>query len=100
VFLFGPPGVTWPGIKEMAAKLRGLKAETLIITDQSHRDAAGLGRTVTIPVKLASRSAVAAELYTPIPYVVPAQLFAAHLAELKGFDPDRPRTLTKVTRTL
>ena len=41
-----------------------------------------------------------ADLYTPIPYIIPAQLFAAHLAIIKGFDPDRPRTLTKVTRTM
>jgi glucosamine--fructose-6-phosphate aminotransferase (isomerizing) len=39
-------------------------------------------------------------LFTPIPYIVPAQIFAACLAEQKGLDPDRPRTLTKVTRTL
>jgi len=37
---------------------------------------------------------------TPIPYVVPAQIFAACLAAHKGLDPDKPRTLTKVTLTL
>jgi glucosamine--fructose-6-phosphate aminotransferase (isomerizing) len=31
---------------------------------------------------------------------VPAQLFAAHLAETRGLDPDRPRTLSKITRTM
>jgi len=31
---------------------------------------------------------------------VPAQIFAASLAAQKGLDPDRPRTLSKVTRTL
>ncbi|MEI9974844.1 MAG: hypothetical protein WDO73_24010 [Ignavibacteriota bacterium] len=40
------------------------------------------------------------EELTPIPYIVPAQLFAAHLAEHKGLDPDRPRTLNKVTANL
>jgi glucosamine--fructose-6-phosphate aminotransferase (isomerizing) len=40
------------------------------------------------------------ELYTPIPYIIPAQLFAAQLAAAKGLDPDRPRTLSKITRTL
>ena len=39
------------------------------------------------------------ELYTPIPYIFPAQMFTAFFAERKGLDPDRPRTLTKVTRT-
>ncbi len=40
------------------------------------------------------------DLYTPIPYIVPAQLFAAHLAAIKGLNPDRPRTLHKITRTM
>ena len=40
------------------------------------------------------------ELYSPIPYIVPAQMFAAALAMEKGLDPDKPRTLSKVTRTL
>jgi glucosamine--fructose-6-phosphate aminotransferase (isomerizing) len=40
------------------------------------------------------------EVLTPIPYIVPAQIFAACLAARKGLDPDRPRTLHKVTLTL
>ena len=39
-------------------------------------------------------------MLTPIPYIVPAQIFAACLAAQKGLDPDQPRTLTKVTLTL
>ena len=40
------------------------------------------------------------EFLAPIPYIIPAQLFAALLAEAKGLDPDKPRSLSKVTRTL
>jgi glutamine---fructose-6-phosphate transaminase (isomerizing) len=36
-------------------------------------------------------------LLSPLLSVVPGQLFAAALARVKGFDPDRPRGLTKVT---
>jgi len=36
----------------------------------------------------------------PIPYMVPGQLFAALLAAAKGLDADKPRSLSKVTRTL
>jgi glucosamine--fructose-6-phosphate aminotransferase (isomerizing) len=93
-FLFAPAGVTWPGTREMIEKLAGLKAETLVISDPSNREAAGLnGRTISIPVALD-------ELFTPIPYIVPAQLFAACLAEQKGLNPDQPRTISKVTRTM
>jgi len=40
------------------------------------------------------------DLWTPIPYIIPGQLLAAHLAEAKGLNPDAPRFLKKVTRTL
>jgi glucosamine--fructose-6-phosphate aminotransferase (isomerizing) len=40
------------------------------------------------------------EFLSPIPFIVPAQLFAAYLAEAKGLDPDAPRSLAKVTKTL
>ena len=92
-FLFAPAGVTWPGMREMMAKLSELKAETLIITDVSNVEAARDRRAVIVPVALE-------ELFTPIPYIIPAQLFAASLAEEKGFNPDQPRALSKVTRTL
>ncbi len=100
VFLFAAPGVTWPGQQDMLKKVQELKAETLIITDESNRDAVAAGRSITVPVKLAIRGASPAELFTPIPYIIPAQLFAASLAEVKGLNPDQPRTLSKVTRTL
>jgi glucosamine--fructose-6-phosphate aminotransferase (isomerizing) len=75
-------------------KLKSLRAETLVITDRSNADAVKCAkRTICLPVDLP-------ELYTPIPYIVPAQLFAARLAEQKGLNPDEPRTLSKVTKTL
>lgn len=100
-FVFTPGGVTWPGLKELLAKLDQLKAETFIITDAGNRDAAGSGRrAAVVPLKLSRKSYLVEDLYTPIPYIIPAQLFAAKLAMEKGIDPDQPRTLQKVTRTL
>ena len=94
VFLFAPSGVTAPSMREMLDKLRGLKAETVVITDVANREIGDAAtRSIRLPKKLR-------ELYTPIPYIVPAQIFAACLAAQKGLDPDRPRTLTKVTHTL
>jgi glutamine---fructose-6-phosphate transaminase (isomerizing) len=93
-FLFAPSGVTWPGTHEMIEKLAKLKAETLVITDQSNPEALALGEpAIALPLALE-------EIFTPIPYIIPAQLFAERLAGEKGFNPDQPRTLSKVTRTL
>jgi glucosamine--fructose-6-phosphate aminotransferase (isomerizing) len=39
------------------------------------------------------------EWLSPIVAIVPAQLFALHLARARGFDVEAPRGLTKVTRT-
>lgn len=39
------------------------------------------------------------EWLSPIVAVVPGQLLAVHLSRQRGFDPDRPRGLSKVTRT-
>ncbi|HEV2689548.1 MAG TPA: SIS domain-containing protein [Bryobacteraceae bacterium] len=93
-FLFAPPGVTWPGMREMLEKLGQLKAHTLLITDRSNPEALALGKhTIELPVTLE-------EIFTPIPYIIPAQLFAACLAREKGLNPDQPRTISKVTRTM
>jgi glutamine---fructose-6-phosphate transaminase (isomerizing) len=104
VFMFVPAGVSWPGHAQLLERLCKLQAETLVITDMGNEPAAhvnGNRRTnrLCIPVDLSHRREPV-DLYTPIPYIVPAQLFAAHLAEVKGLDADRPRTLKKVTRTL
>lgn len=40
------------------------------------------------------------EWLSPIPAIVAAQLFTYHLTVAKGHDPDKPRLLTKVTKTL
>ena len=39
------------------------------------------------------------EWLSPIAAVVPGQLLAAHLSLARGFDPDHPRGISKVTRT-
>lgn len=94
VFAFAPPGVTWPSIGETMTRLKGLEAEIVAITDAGNRDVdAQATRVIRLPRRMK-------EVLTPIPYVIPAQLFAACLAAQKGLNPDRPRTLSKVTLTL
>ena len=106
VFLFTPGGVTFPGLARIMTHLSRIKSEALIITDRSNRAALraasknGAAQVICIPQALGGKHSRPADLYTPIPYIVPAQLFAACLAEVKGLDPDRPRALSKVTHTL
>jgi glutamine---fructose-6-phosphate transaminase (isomerizing) len=94
VFAFAAPGVTWPSVGETLAKLHALRAEVVGITDSGNRE---IERHATRVIRLPRRIR---EVLTPIPYIVPAQIFAAHLAAQKGLNPDRPRTLSKVTLTL
>jgi glucosamine--fructose-6-phosphate aminotransferase (isomerizing) len=92
VIIFAPPGVMLPGVTDLIRRLAELRADTLAITgdiDAAHSSA----RAIIMPREID-------EFLAPIPYIVPAQLFAALLAEAKGLDPDAPRSLSKVTRTL
>ncbi|HEY0003431.1 MAG TPA: SIS domain-containing protein [Pyrinomonadaceae bacterium] len=92
ILIFAPPGITLEGVKLLLKRLRELHAETLIIT--ADEEAAGLAtRAIVMPAEVE-------EFLAPIPYIIPAQLFAALLADAKGLDPDAPRSLSKVTRTL
>ena len=94
VFVFAPRDTTWPSVSETLRKLQGLHAEIVAITDSGNREAREIAtRAIVLPRRMA-------ETLTAIPYVVPAQLFAACLANQKGLNPDHPRTLSKVTLTL
>jgi glucosamine--fructose-6-phosphate aminotransferase (isomerizing) len=101
VFLFAPGGVTWPSMKPMLEKVAEAGAEMFLVTDKSNREALKLGmRHVCIPARLTQKGPLPEEVFTPIPYIIPAQILAARLAVEKGLNPDQPRGLSKVTRTL
>jgi glucosamine--fructose-6-phosphate aminotransferase (isomerizing) len=104
-FLFCPSGPTWKSSCELLEKLDAIKAHSTLVTDLGNKAAAALKHhqkdRLTIPADISFRGAdLPEEVFTPIPYIIPAQLFAAHLAEVKGLDPDKPRTLSKVTLTI
>jgi glutamine---fructose-6-phosphate transaminase (isomerizing) len=92
VLMFMPPGKTFGELRKLVARLKGLRAETIVISSEAARlkDAT---RLIRVPGELP-------EIYTPIPYIIPGQIFAALLAEVKGLDPDKPRSLQIVTRTV
>jgi len=92
VILFAPPGVMLQGTIALIDRLRELSADTLVLTADLDA-AAKCTRSIIMPREID-------EFLAPIPYIIPAQLFAALLAEAKGLNPDQPRSLSKVTRTL
>jgi glucosamine--fructose-6-phosphate aminotransferase (isomerizing) len=101
VFVFAAPGPTYAGTRDMLEKLKQLDAETIVITES---DDPKLLSSATRSMRIRGRSPRVAgcpeDLLSPIPYIIPGQLFAAFLAEQKGFNPDKPRTLSKVTKTI
>lgn len=92
VFVFAPPGPVLTGMKDLLDKLNGIGAETVVISSESTVIKAAT-RALKIPQRID-------EILSPIPYVIPAQLFAALLAAAKGLSPDKPRLLSKVTKTM
>jgi glucosamine--fructose-6-phosphate aminotransferase (isomerizing) len=67
------------------------KAELLVITNRE--DAVALADSeIRIPVEVP-------EWLSPIISIIPAQLFAYYLTQLKGYDTEAPRSLLKITET-
>jgi glucosamine--fructose-6-phosphate aminotransferase (isomerizing) len=92
VILFGPTGVTRQSNIDLLNRLQELHADSLSITNDS--EIARLStRSINMPPEID-------EFLSPIPFIIPAQLFAAHLSAAKGIDPDAPRSLAKVTKTM
>jgi glucosamine--fructose-6-phosphate aminotransferase (isomerizing) len=86
-----PSGVAYDHVYKLASDLRARDAELVVISDQV--TALDLGTTAfRLPAGVP-------EWLSPITAVVPGQLLALHLTLAKGFDPDHPRGLHKVTDT-
>ncbi|MBS1793927.1 MAG: SIS domain-containing protein [Acidobacteria bacterium] len=90
--LFAPKGVTRQSSLDLLARLDELHADCLAITNDKSV-ARKSPHTLLLPEEID-------EFLSPIPFIVPAQLFAALLAREKGIDPDAPRSLSKVTKTI
>lgn len=92
VILFAPTGVTRQSNLDLITRLDELHADCLTITNDEEI-AKRSPRALRMPAEID-------EFLSPIPFIVPAQLFAAMLAKEKGIDADAPRSLSKVTKTI
>ena len=92
ILCVAPSGMVLEGIRRLLERLRDeLQADQVIISDVE--DVLALARTpLRLPMALP-------EWLSPIASIVPGQLFAYYLACAKGYEPDRPRGLQKITKT-
>jgi glucosamine--fructose-6-phosphate aminotransferase (isomerizing) len=91
VILVESPGPTLADTRELASRLVHARCRVLQVADGTDR----LG-DATASILLNSGLP---EALTPLSLAVAAQLLAYHLALARGRDPDRPRSLKKVTQT-
>ena len=92
ILAVAPSGKVLDSMKDMLTRLRREKdAELVVISDDA--DTLALAQS---PIQLPPQ---VPEWLTPLVSILPAQLFACHLTEVKGYDPETPRSITKVTET-
>lgn len=106
-FQHGPFALIDAGFAAIVVNVRGAVSAEV---DDLLRAMAGRGARPVVLSNLDSSVALAAaplrlpadipEWLSPIAAVVPGQLLAFHLSRRRGFDPDAPRGLSKVTRTV
>lgn len=89
--LFAPSGRAHANAIEFLEKIRNKGGHLIGISDREE---------FLAMTDMGIRIPEAPEWLSPLLTVVPGQLLALHLARAKGYDVDRPRGLTKVTRTL
>lgn len=76
-------------LSELGIKLRQRGVQPVIIGDQPFTDQ---DMTISVPAGLP-------EWLSPLVAILPGQLFAYYLACARGYDPDQPRVIHKVTLT-
>ncbi|MGB8981203.1 MAG: SIS domain-containing protein [Anaerolineales bacterium] len=92
VLAVAPNGKVRESMQDMLTRLRKQKdAELVVISD--HKDVLELAQS---PIQLPPQIP---EWLTPLVCILPAQLFACHLTKVKGYDTEKPRSITKVTET-
>ncbi|HEU5376170.1 MAG TPA: SIS domain-containing protein [Ktedonobacteraceae bacterium] len=108
VLLYAPPGRTLADNYELLKLLKEKEADTIVISEDAR-----LLELATSPIEVrlpalpgtisgheASAPIDVIELLAPIPYITYGQFLAMHLSVGKGLNPDKPRGLSKVTRTM
>ena len=91
--LFALSGRALPAMRQLERDLLERQAELVIVEDVQESADSGRRRGLRLPQ-------AAPEPLSPLVAIVPGQLLALHLAAARGYDPDKPRGVHKVTRTM
>lgn len=91
VLAVAPHGKVFDSMLSMLTKLRNTHAAELVVISNA-KEALALAQS---PIDLPDMP----EWLSPLVDIIPGQLFACHLTQVKGYDPEQPRTITKVTET-
>lgn len=92
VLAVAPSGKVFDTMLEMLGRLRGDQSAELVVISDDMRPLSLAQSPVPLPSGMP-------EWLSPIVAILPAQLFVYHLARSKGLDPEKPRTIGKVTET-
>jgi len=106
-FEHGPMALAEPGFEVLAVAPKGISldaqldvlrrlrrehgARLLVISDAP--EALGLDEGLPLPAGIP-------QWLTPLIAIIPGQLYTYHVTVARGLDPDRPRTISKVTETI
>jgi len=92
VFAIAPQGKVFDDMAKLLTELKhNRQADLFLISDNQN-----LLELADCPISIPTGIP---EWLTPLIGILPAQLFSYHLTRIKGFNPDAPRGLSKVTRT-
>lgn len=92
VMIVLPTGKMYPSMMELVQQLSNDLLAELVIISNSPQALSMAKSPFTIPNDVP-------EWISPMVSIIPAQLFAYHLALAKGHDADQPRLISKVTKT-
>jgi glucosamine--fructose-6-phosphate aminotransferase (isomerizing) len=91
VIVIAPAGAVHDDVVALARQLSARQAEIVAVSGQDEPL-----RLARVPLRL---PVTLPEWLSPFTCVVPGQLLALHVTLARGYDPDHPRGLTKVTET-
>ena len=92
VMAVAPKGKVFESMLEMLKRLRKELSAELVVISNDKKALSLASLPLSIPVDVP-------EWLSPLICILPAQMFAYHLTQAKGYNTERPRTIHKVTET-